>query len=81
MKNPHSTRIHGVVPELVSANRIAKILKRTTRAVIDAIVREGIEPVTASGTMKLYAGEAIERVRTAMRAPNKARKEAHTAEG
>lgn len=76
MKNPR-TRTHGAITELVTANAIAKELNRTTRAVIDAIHREGIAPVSVSGQMKLYAPETIEMVRSAMRAPNKPTEEAH----
>ena len=61
----------GALPELVSANRIAKELKRTPRAVIEKIAALKLEPAATVGGWKLYKPEDIETIGAAMRAPNK----------
>lgn len=58
--------------ELISSNGIAREIGRSTRAVIDTLVRLGIEPdqVLPGGTY--YKRKVIAKVEKAMRAPNKA---------
>lgn len=57
--------------ELISSNGIAREIGRSTRGVIDALVRLGIEPeMTVPGGM-YYRKDIIPTVREAMRAANK----------
>ncbi len=57
--------------ELISSSGIAREIGRSTRGVIDALARLGIEPeMTVPGGI-YYQREAIESVREAMRAANK----------
>ena len=72
MKKRQTPKPPKPIPDLVSANRIARELNRTTRAVIEKIAALGIEPAATAGEWKLYRREVIETVGAAMRAPNKA---------
>lgn len=57
-------------PELISSNGIARAIGRSTRGVIDALVRLEIEPEHTLPGVTLYRKDVIETVREAMRAPN-----------
>lgn len=56
---------------LVTANKIAKILNRSTRGVMNTIERLNIHPQSGNGHFNLYDPEVIDKVQAAMRAPNK----------
>lgn len=57
--------------ELISSNGIARTIGRSTRGVIDTLVRLGIEPEHVLPGGSYYRKEVITTVRDAMRAPNK----------
>ena len=61
-------------PKLLTANQIANLIQRSTRGVMNTIERLNIHPQSGNGHFKLYAPEVTEKVRAAMRAPNKAEK-------
>lgn len=60
--------------KLVTANQIATEIQRSTRGVLNTIERLNIHPQSGNGHFKLYDPEVTEKVRAAMRAPNKAEK-------
>ena len=71
MKPEHAPDRRRPKNELISSNGIAREIGRSTRGVIDTLVRLEIEPEHSMPGVTLYRRDVIDTVREAMRAPNK----------
>lgn len=65
MSKPRTT-----LPKMISANGIARELKRSPQGVLDAIVRLGLKPMTETPSGKYYSMSALAKVAAGMRKPN-----------